>query len=78
MLAEKEEKAAEVPVVSDVPGVPNTHQDGDITDVLCAGQDAVAKKKLVQKLNKDEEVKRKEALNPPTWSSRAGSRTGRT
>ena len=62
-LAAKEakEKAAEVSVVDEVPGVPN-HDDGDITDVLCKGHDAAAKKKLVQKLNHDENINREKAV----------------
>ena len=59
-LAAKEAKE-KAPKVPEVPGVPN-HNDGDITDVLCKGHDAIAKKKLVLKLNKDEEINREKAL----------------
>ena len=38
------------------------HDDGDVTDVLCKRHDAIAKKKLVLKLNHDEEINREKAV----------------
>ncbi len=55
---EEKKKEAENPEVREVCDVPKSHDDGDVTDALFLGQDAAAKRKMCNKLNKDAMEKR--------------------